>query len=69
MKTENNRLNEINEELEEKVYIKEEEISSLKEKVVDQIEEELNYEFKIEQLQKTCGELTSKCQELSQEVE
>ena len=33
--------------MEEKTYLKDEEISSLKEKVVDQIEEELNYEFKI----------------------
>ena len=52
LKTENNRVNKINEDLQEKVYLKDEEISSLKEKVVDQIEEQLNYEFKIEQLLK-----------------
>lgn len=43
VKGENTRVNKANEELEEKAYLKDEEISSLKEKVVDQIEEELNY--------------------------
>ena len=43
LKGENNRLNEVNSDLEEKIYLKDEEISSLKEKVVDQIEDELNY--------------------------
>ena len=43
LKGENSRLNEVNSDLEEKIYLKDEEISSLKEKVVDQIEDELNY--------------------------
>jgi len=47
MKSENANISKINGEYEEKIYLKEEEISTLREKVVDQIEEELNYEFKI----------------------
>ena len=43
LKSENGRLNSSNAEYEEKIYMKEEEISTLREKVVDQIEEELNY--------------------------
>jgi uncharacterized protein YoxC len=43
LKSENARLNSSNAEYEEKIYMKEEEISTLREKVVDQIEEELNY--------------------------
>ena len=52
LKADNARLNRSNAEYEEKLYIKEDEICSLKEKVVDQIEEELNHEFNIEQLTK-----------------
>lgn len=43
LKSENGRLNSSNAEYEERIYMKEEEISTLREKVVDQIEEELNY--------------------------
>ena len=48
--------------------MKDEEVSSLKEKVVDQIEEELNYEFKIEQLGKENQNLKNSKEELEKKM-
>lgn len=63
LKTQVSHLNKINGEHEEKIYIKEEEISTLREKVVDQIEEELNYEFKIEEMTKENNRLKANAQQ------